>query len=296
MADITFCRPVHNYESYADFWQLVSLSGFPIISVSDLDISKDGIYVTAPMNGDWREHLDSQAGKPRYAHLILWNLERPAGSTGYLGQYIKSSWNLLNGIWETQGKHKEGDRANVRFIDEIWVSDAKLADEVGPAVRFVPLGSDEGLGSPSNEKQYDFCHMSYLGAIRRPNIYKHFRDDQIGPNGWGNERDEVLKRSRFALNVHQDNYNFQEPLRFALFAAYGLPIISEDLFNMYPWSNETMITTNYYNLVGKLREVLTSDYEPYRQMGLRARERMAGEFQFGKMVRQAIEESVNRWR
>jgi len=154
---------------------------------------------------------------------------------------------------------------------------------------------DVGLGSVGDDKKYAFCHMSYE-VPRRGNIYKHFREDQIGPNSWPPMRDEVLGLSKFALNVHQDIHPFQEPLRLALFAAYGLPIISETIFDMYPWSEETMIMTGYDNLVGKLREALTSDYEAYREMGLRARERMTGEFQFGKMVRQAIEESVNRWR
>lgn len=300
MADITFCRPVHNYESYADFWTLVSLSDFPIISVSDLDISQEGVFITAPMNEDWREHINEQhkQKRPVYAHLIHWNLERPSGSAGSVGNYAKQNTYLKDGLWPNGERTKRrGDGQTVtaygRFIDENWTSDRRLADET--QLRFVVLGSDTGLGSPGNEKQYSFCHMSYE-VPRRGNIYKHFLADQIAPNCWPPERDKVLGASRFALNVHQDIHPFQEPLRLALFAAYGLPIISETIFDIYPWSEEMIITVGYDNLASKLREALISDYEPYREMGLRARERMTGDFNFKKCVLEAIEQSVNRWR
>lgn len=286
--DICFVKTRHTYDSYTDFFKLVELSGFETIFTDELDTSRPGVYITCPMNGEWRPHIDNQYNKPRRAHLVLWNLERPSGSAGTVHQYSKSCWNLLNGVWEDSG-----ERAKTRFLDEIWVSDAKLAEET--QMKFVPLGSDEGLGEPGEEKKYAFCHMSYEVG-RRTHIYKHWGIDQIGPNGWGEERDRTLKESKFALNIHQDTFNFQEPLRFALFAAYGLPIISEDLFNQYPWTSETMITAGYYDVVGKLKQALSEPYEKYRDMGLRARERMTGEFRFKKCVELAVKESVDRWR
>jgi hypothetical protein len=277
MTDITFVKTRHFYESYRDFFTLVDLAGFPTIYTDELDTSQEGVFITAPLNGEWEPHIKNQDHKPRYAHLIQWNIERPSGSAGSVGNYAKRQRQLIYD----------------RFFDEIWVSDSRLADET--QLRFVVLGSDAGLGSPGDEKRYAFCHMSYE-VPRRGNIYKHFRDDQIGPNSWPPERDEILQASRFALNIHQDIHPFQEPLRLALFAAYGLPIISETIFDMYPWSDDTMITVGYDNLVSRLRQALTEDYDGYREMGLRARERMTGEFQFGKMIRAAVDESVNRWR
>lgn len=277
MTDIIFVRTRWNYESYHDFFHLIELSGFPVIFVDELDVSKEGVYITSPLNGEWEPHIKNQDHKPRYAHLIQWNIERPSGSAGSVGNYAKRQRQLIYD----------------RFFDEVWVSDRRLADET--QLRFVVLGSDEGLGTPGQEKKYAFCHMSYE-VPRRVNIYKHFNPDHIGQNAWPPVRDQILSESKFALNVHQDIHPFQEPLRLALFAAYGLPVISETIFDSYPWSDEFYITTGYDNLVGRMRQALTEDYEPYRQMGLRARERMCGEFQFGRMVRQAIEESVNKWR
>ena len=57
--------------------------------------------------------------------------------------------------------------------------------------------------------------MSYE-VPRRQTIYKYFMN--VGKNGWGEERHRVLQQSKFAVNVHQDQFPFCEPLRLALFA------------------------------------------------------------------------------
>lgn len=280
--NIIFCKPVHHYDSYIDFWKLVELSGFDIMPMDKVDITQPGVYITAPMNGDYREHMNAQierqvsSGLPRMAHMIIWNLERPSGSAGSIGRYAQDNWDILH----------------QRLADEIWVSDSVLANESG--LRYVVLGSDYGLGEVSDEKQYDFTHMSVV-IPRRASIYKHFGDIQIGPNSWPPERDEVLKKSRFALNVHQDTYPYCEPLRIALFAAYGLPIISETLAPGHPYDEIKM--HNYGGLVSGLKQAINDDYEAWCGIGLSLRDRLCNEMQFGKMVRKAVAETAgNEWR
>lgn len=279
MNDITFVKTRHNYDSYTDFFKLVDLSGFPIIYVDQLRVSDYGVYIVAPMNGEWRPHIDNQSGQPRNAHLILWNLERPSGSTGSVGNYAQSNRDLI---------YK-------RHIDEVWVSDKRLAEDT--TMRFVILGSHPELGQVDDtSKEYSFCHLSYENP-RRQTIYTSFGKGEIGPNGWGEQRHEMLKRCRFALNIHQDHHPFQEPLRFALFAAYGLPIVSETIRDSYPWSDEFMVFSGYDHIVPKLRQALAEDYGKYREMGLRARDRMCSVFGFRKVVEQAVSESVGEvWR
>lgn len=270
-------RTGHVYDSYGDLFRLIELAGFPIIQLSEVDVTQPVVYITAPHNGEWNPHIGNQDDKPRNAHMILWNIERPSGSAGSVGQYARSNRKL---IYE-------------RFFDEVWVSDRRLAQET--SLRFVPLGSHSGLGEPGKKKSYAFCHMSYV-LPRREHIYKHWLTQQVGPNCWPPERDEVLKASKFALNVHQDIHPFQEPLRWALFAAYGLPIISETVHDCYPWSEEFMIFSGYDGLVGKMKQVLEDDYNKFRQMGELARERFTTEFEFGKLVREAVDQSVGDWR
>jgi len=277
--NIAFAKPRHVYDSYVDFYKLIELSGFEMMYSDEVNISNEGVYIFPVMNGDVEAHLINEvsSGKIRYAHLILWNLERPSGSAGSVGNYAKRHRQLMYD----------------RIFDEVWCSDKRLAEET--QLRFVVLGSDEGLGAPGDEKFYDFCHMSYT-IPRRSNIYAKFNPDRIGPNCWPPERDEVLRKSRFALNIHQDIHPFQEPLRLALFAAYGLPVISETIFDAYPWDGDIAIFSGYDNIVSKLRQVLDEPYETYKEMGLRARERMTRDFQFGKVVREAVSQSLDSWR
>ncbi len=274
---ITFVRTRHEYMSYMDFWRLVELSKFPTIYVDELDVSKDGVYIVCPMNGEWRPHIDNQSDKLRNAHLILWNLERPSGSAGSVGQYAADNREL-------QAK---------RHIDDIWHSDQRLAHETGQS--FIVLGSDERLAvSGNSEKKYNFCHMSYM-TDRRKRIYNGFPQETIGQNCWPPERDDILRKSRFALNVHQDNHPYQEPLRFALFAAYGLPILSESIFESFPWGDEFMITAGYDHLIQRMNELLGDGYSHWQAIGRKAKERMCREFNFRRMVEDKVSESVG-WR
>lgn len=279
--DIIFVKTRYEYDSYTDFFNLVELSGFPVIYVDQLRVSDYGVYIVTPMNGEWRPHIDNQNDEPRNAHLILWNIERPSGSTGSVGNYTTSNRDLIDN----------------RYVDEVWVSDRRLADETKHSTRFVTLGSHPKLGViDETPKEYSFCHLSYANP-RRQTIYNSFAKDEVGPNGWGEARHEMLKRCKFALNVHQDNHPFQEPLRWALFAAYGIPILSETVFDAYPWSDEFMTFAGYDSLVGKMRLLLSEPYEKYKEMGLRARERMCNEFGFRKMVEEAVSQSVGSvWR
>ena len=86
MTDIIFAKPIHQYDSYTDFWRLAELSGFPIIKADEIELTNPAVYITAPFNGDWQEYIFGQIkqrskfGLIHKAHLIVWNLERPSGS------------------------------------------------------------------------------------------------------------------------------------------------------------------------------------------------------------------------
>lgn len=283
MPEIIFAKPVHHYDSYTDFWQLVELSGFPIISVDEIDLNQRAVFITAPFNGDWEEYISGQIellkklDLQRLAHLIVWNLERPSGSSGSVSTYAVNCYDWM---------YK-------RLADEVWVSDPALADET--QLRYVVLGSDYGLGEPGENKKYDFAHMSVV-IPRRSTIYSMFGEHQIGQNAWGAKRHNILQASRFAVNVHQDNFPYCEPLRIALFAAYGLPIISETLRDSFPYAGD-IVTHNYHGLVAAIKTAINEDYRRWKNMGMRLRKLLCDDLQFGKMVRRAVNETAGKgWR
>jgi len=271
MTEIVFVRTRYWYRSYTDFWHLVELSGFPTCFVDEVDVSRRATYVVSPMNGEWPPHIINQKDKPRNARFILWNLERPSGKGG-VANFAKDCHSFIDG----------------RTIDEVWTMDRRLAQETG--TRFVVLGSDYGLGQPGDvsEKKYAFVHRSYI-PWRRAHVYGQFASHEIAPNDWDPVvRDASLRQAKFALNIHQDEFPYQEPLRLALFAAYGLPILTETILDSYPWSEEFMIHHPYQGIVGRLREMLGNDYGRWYEFGFRARERMCGEFNFKKVVLEAL--------
>lgn len=216
MSNLTFVRTRHTYDSYTDYWRLVELSGFPIVYVDEMDLGDvSKTYVVSPFNGELLPLKD----KDRRCRILLWNLERPAGS-GDLGMYKK---------------HIRQHIKN-RYIDWVIVSDKQLAVRTG--FHYVPFGSHKDLGVPGSDKSYDFIHLMCYSNRRSflfdtPSSAKSaFSGCSIAPNGWGEQRHQMLMRSWYMLNIHQDDDQYVEPLRFALAAAYGLPILTENLLEV----------------------------------------------------------------
>jgi len=270
--DIVFVHTRYEYDSYTDFWKLVELSGFDTCYVDEVMVTKTKVYIVSPMNGEWTPHISSQTGSPHNAHLIHWNLERPSGS-GSVYEYARSNRDYMYN----------------RLIDDVWVSDRRLSHET--LFRFVVLGADYGLGEPGVSKTYDVVHMSYV-SHRRSRVYDAL-PGSVAPNRWPwTGRDTVLKASKFALNIHKDDYPFQEPLRLALFAAYGLPILTESMADAYPWNENICVFNEYDGIAGRLAQMLKNDYTRWRDMGLLARDYMCDKFNFRKMVLKGVDASL----
>jgi len=212
--EIVFARTRHVYDSYTDFWKLVELSGYPTIFLDEIDPTNARvIYIACPFNGEFFPFGDL---KERKSKIVLWNLERPAGSGGKEGY-----------IGDLQ-KHIESG-----YIDQVVVSDAALATTTG--FTYCPIGSHRDLGEPGTLKSYAYAHLLCYSNRRSilfdtpGNPKKYIAGLPIAPNGWGEERHIALQKSWLMLNVHQDEDPILEPLRFALATAYGLPILSENI-------------------------------------------------------------------
>lgn len=209
-----FARTRHTYQSYGDFWKLAELSGYPLCFVDEIDVDSDETYVLTPMNGEVEGLYPSwRTPGNRRARLIWWFLER-LDSTPMLG----------DGSFE---RHR-------RAFDQVWVSDRWMSRQ-HDALRHVVLGSDRRLGRPKLKNVYDYTHQSYVWG-RREAFYLQLRAMGLreGPNAWEGERDLVLRRSVVMVHVQQYELPLYTPLRFALAAAYALPLVTERLADPYP--------------------------------------------------------------
>jgi len=313
--EIIAVKTRYHYDPYIDLRRLFELAGFQTCYVDEIDFMRPATYIVSPMNGEWRPHIANHIkdGKSRFCNLVLWNIERAGGSdTKAIGTYTQAQWELMGHYTperkaELQRKHEEeGEPPPLQYVDRVWVSDRELAKITG--LHYAVLGSHPNFGEPGpvDGKRWDITHISALNGRRswvlddlsknksyKPEVW----DDIISPNAWPPQRDDILKKSRFALNIHQDNGPFSEPLRFALFAAYGLPILSETILDAYPYGTDTMAFAQHHDLANTMRRMMHEPYDPWRELGLRCREMMTTEFEFGKMVRKAVEETVGAgWR
>lgn len=265
---LLFARTRHAYDSYRDFWRLVELSGFETCHVDEIDLAQQALYIVTPVNGEHRPHLASQRDRPRRARVAWWNLERPDA---------EGSLPLAEVLDEARG-----------FADDVWVSDRYYA-AMDPRLRHVVLGSDARLAPDPTPRPvaYDYTHQSYAVG-RREAVYGPLRAAGLreGPSGWFEARDAVLRSSRLMLNVHQTPAPLGEPLRFAVAAAYGLPLVSETLADPYPLVRGTdFLEASPGDLVAAVRGALATPGLPRHGAALRAR--LCDEWTFRRGVEDA---------
>lgn len=201
----TMLQP-NTYDGYKDYFRLAELSGYASCFVNEIDPSSDNTYIITPLNGEWNH---GWAEKPR-AQIILHDLE----------------WRLR----ESDYKWDESALETPPGVARVWASDKWYAERIG--AEYVPLGSHPGLVEDAylNEGGYDVAMLAYLSG-RRQHAAGQLRDKHgltLAPNAWNPERDAILKGTTAMVHVHQhDKVATIAPLRFALAAAYKLPLISE---------------------------------------------------------------------
>jgi len=115
---------------------------------------------------------------------------------------------------------------------------------------------------------------------------------QSAPNCWPPDRDDILMDSAFMLNIHQDDWPVIEPLRLALAAACAMPIITERIYDSYPYNRggkgHSLIEVEYEDLVQAALGAIKKGPESLRAMGWRAHDLMTTEFGFRRQVEMAV--------
>lgn len=280
MSNILFAKTRWPYTSYIDLHSLFTASGYRAVFVDEMDFESDDLYITAPMNGDFRAHMDAHnATLDRQCTIVHWLLERPDPSET-VREYIAHNQELV-------------DRG---YVDFNIVSDPQLALDSG--FNYVPMGSAVGLGLPGSaeEKEYDFVGlMSYTPRRAwlfdsdrpRPEIDGLKMAPNVDPSTEFERRHQVLQHSRFGLNVHKDQWLYCEPIRFALFAAYGLPIVTETLVPGTIYGKDAILEVDYRGI----RKALSSareHYERWAEWGAYLRTLMTGVYSFRNLLERYI--------
>lgn len=221
MTDVIFVKTRYQdigYASYSDYFRLAELSGYPIIYVDEIPREgvKDKTYIVSPANGEWVNGIKSDG------RVIHYNLE-----------------------WNVDGEHNTPPG-----VAETWTIDASYAKSIG--AKYVPIGShpDLRLDKLDYKPQYAACFLSYM-VHRRQHIANQLGDLALAPhdNLWGARRHEVLSQTRALIHVHQHAHiRGIACLRWAIAAAYSLPVISETIDDWGIFGHSHMLVSDYGNL------------------------------------------------
>lgn len=212
-----FVRSTQRYQSYMDFWRLVELSGFPIVAPQDVDFTRDDLYIWAEMNHEFLVPLEDTPKGDRTAKVAFWNLERPD---------VRASATMSAADWWHAGLDKVYE-----LVDALWVSDKTIL-AMDTRATWVAFGGHPELAEAprAREASYDVAFLGQRTA-RRVRVLEELerRGLTVSPNAWGIERARILASSRVMLGIDRlDGAHVAAPLRWALAAAYELPIIQEE--------------------------------------------------------------------
>lgn len=256
MPELFFVQTRHWYGSMQDYFRLVELAGYPVVFDDEMQLDNpEHTYILNWFSAQTAPPADAQA------RLICWNLE-----------------------W-----------ADTPLFDnvEYWSADKWYADAHG--WKYVPVGSDKRLTDdyPYNEALllYDITLQMYRDPARRSRVVKNLRDCglTIAPDGWGEARHQALLSSRCQVHIHQlEGAHAVSPLRFAVAAAYALPVITERL-NDAGIFQRCLIQSTYDGLP----ECVTEKLRPIRRgelldFGRSLYERLCVELTFKRIIEASL--------
>ena len=270
--DVVMVKTRYVYPSYTDLISLMELSGFEVCCVDQIDFSREAVYVVGTVNGEYRPHRAN--ARNIKAFMVFWSLERPGPDL--LVGYCAGMRKLLN-EWN---------------FDEIWSADPYVVGKINDSrVRYVPVGGHPDLiHVTKGKRQYDIVHLS-CDAQRRSVIFNALKDQgkTIAPKAWGDTRTEILAHSGIMLNIHQNEWQILEPLRFVLAACARVPIVSEHIEHAGIYKrhgpDHYYIDVEYDTIVEKIGTLNDQDLIP---MATRAYDMVTTEFGFARVVEKAV--------
>ena len=273
--EVVFALTRHNYDSYSDYVNLAKNAWGKWCYIDEINFTTPNrVYIFSPFNGEIGPHIQNHIHEKK-CKLVWWNLERPPRD-------------------EKHAEHKQNVMELFKHVDYMIVSDryyqGEYYKEFGNRVIFMPMGYHECLCEyPFNSvrSKYSFAHISYVWGRR--DILKKL--PFCMPNSWGDQRKQDLIRTKFMVNIHQDQYKILEPLRFIIAVAHGLPIISENLHNSLPYvPGVHFIQTSYEEILNKSFSCNKEDYSQYAQIAKNAFEMMKTNYPFNNTI-----QDMTRW-
>jgi hypothetical protein len=203
------------------------------------------------------------------------NLERPGGS-GSIEKYIADN----------------REHINLGYLTNIFVTDRKLSELTGFPYLIVGGHEDFCNIEDTYEKNYDLialCCYSLHRAwmFQTPEMLRPILGGMsVATNAPPTSpvRDTLLKTTKAMLNIHQDEFNFVEPLRMIVAVMYGMPIFSEECDNPY----NAHIFGKFSDYSYDIKDMLRHDYNRLHDEAMQTRYLFTHEHSFRNCVMRAI--------
>lgn len=275
-----FVRSSRGYSSYTDFWNLVEWSNFPIIKPSEVDFSKDVIYIWVEMDVDFMIPTSDTPKGQRRARTVFWHIEpvdRRASDT-----------------MDAQAWWKAGLDQTLELVDDVWVSDRGIM-ELDPRPTWATFGGHFGLRKVAIESgpTYDVAHLGQRTPRRQAVIDDlEKRGITVSPSPWGAQRILILTMAKVMLDVQRlEGMPMATPIRWVTAAAYQLPIVREELPDPDPLvDGRTIILAPYDQIADRVEAALKLDLS---EMGAKLWRKMCQDDPFDKGVQRAVKASKN---
>jgi hypothetical protein len=261
MNEVVFMRPRQEYASYQDLWRLITMSGYRIKYVDEINWDEDITVIGLPKHSSW-----DSIPKKRRAKLVWYNTER---------------------------LHRDAplmDMSNPFIpacVDEVWAADKAIADI--QQAKYVFLGGHQAFGSVNvRAKHYDIIHLMAPMPRRHDLLRQLNREFTIADTGdlRGAERHERLRASKLMVMAHQDEHRWVMPPRMMIGACYALPMICEECVNPGHWG-DVISFVPLDRIVSHARVLLEDDVKLAR-MAAKAWRLVCRERTFASQIEEAL--------
>jgi hypothetical protein len=143
---------------------------------------------------------------------------------------------------------------------------------------------------------YDVAHLGQR-TPRREEVIQELgrRGISVSPNAWGSERARILSSSRLLLGIERlGGTHISMPLRWAVAAAYRLPIIQEEHPAPEPLvAGESVLMAPIGGLADLVEAALKRDLEP---LGLAVWKAFCENYRFRDQVEEAVRRNITTQR
>lgn len=265
---VIFAKTRTSYDSYTDYRTLIEKGWKDICYIDEIKMTEPVIYIVSPINGEFRPHINNHRNESKRCKILWWNLERPPRDEKHT-EHKKEVKDLLD-----------------NYVDYMLVSDRwykTYYGEFGDRIIFHPMGIDKSLCENPwvGHNGYDFAHMSYVWGRR--DILIHLPN--CLQNCWGDPRRDGLLRTKFLINIHQDQYKILEPLRFVLGISHGVPILSETINDPFPLIvDQDFLMCSYEHVILNGTRYAKESYTRFHNMAKSAYDKMIGPYGFVKGI------------